>query len=129
MITDPQIAIEVLIGIAVVSIQLFFFFSSYGKIKMLSALLPQNKIDESFLQTSDTANGSIQLIKTDSKTFGKEFTETINSINKYLSKNQGATDFSIIKSIVERSIETKENSVAANVTLPLYIGLMGTFTG
>jgi len=124
-----QVAFEIIIAIVVVGIQLFFFFTSYGKIKLLSALLPKSKLDESFLQTSDTANGSIQLIKTDANTFSQDFTETIDSINKYLLKNQGATDFSIIKSIVERSIETKENSVAANVTLPLYIGLMGTFTG
>lgn len=124
-----QVAFEIIIVIVVVGIQLFFFFSSYGKIKLLSALLPKVKLDESFLQTSDTANGEIQLIKNDVNNFSKDFTETIDSINKYLMKNQGATEFSIIKSIVERSIETKENSVAANVTLPLYVGLMGTFTG
>jgi biopolymer transport protein ExbB/TolQ len=129
MIYNSQVVFEIVIAIAVVIIQLIFFFSSYGKIRLLSALLPQKKLDESFLQTSETPNGSIQLIKTDTNTFSEHFIEIIGSINKYLSKNQGATDFSIIKSIVERSIESKENSVASNVSLPLYVGLMGTFTG
>jgi len=126
---DVQIAIEIIITIAVVSIQLFFFYATYQKIKLLSELFPARKLDESFLQSSDTVNGTIELIKIDSRIFGKYFTEIITSINKYLLKNQGATDFSIIKSIVERSIETRESSVSANITLPLYIGLMGTFIG
>lgn len=126
---ETQIVFEIFVAIAVVITQLYFFYTSYQSINNLSALLPKDKLDKSFLQTSDTTNGSIQLIKNDSNLFSKEFSEVITSINKYLSQNQGATDYSIIKSIVERSIETKENSVGANVTLPLYIGLMGTFVG
>lgn len=126
---NAQFAIEIAVGIAVVIIQLYFFYATYQKINLLSGLFPAKNLDESFLQSSDTPNGTIQLIKIDSKLYSKDFTAVIDSINKYLKKNQGATDFSIIKSIVERSIETRESAVSSNVTLPLYIGLMGTFTG
>lgn len=126
---NTQIAIEVIVAIAVVLIQLFFFYATLKKINLLSNLFPSKNLDESFLLSSDIANGKIQTIKIDSQLYSKDFTEVIDSINKYLKKNQGSTDFSIIKSIVERSIETRDNAVSANVTLPLYIGLMGTFTG
>mgnify|MGYP001457197715 CR=1 FL=1 len=126
---ESQIIFEIFVAVAVVLLQLYFFYTSYEKINNLAAILPKDKLDKSFLQTTDTTNGSIQLIRNDSKLFSKEFSDVVGSINKYLSQNQGATDYSIIKSIVERSIETKENSVGANVTLPLYIGLMGTFVG
>ena len=126
---NAQFAKEIAVGIAVVIIQLYCFYSTYQKINLLSGLFPSKNLDESSLQSSDTPNGVIQLIKIESKHYSKDFTVVIDSINKYLKKNQGATDFSIIKSIVERSIETRESAVSSNVTLPLYIGLMGTFTG
>ncbi|WP_428656028.1 hypothetical protein [Runella sp.] len=121
--------LEILLVIAVVLLQLYFFNSTYQRIKLLSNLFPTQNLDESFLQSSDTSNGVIQLIRIDRNLYSEEFTNIINSINNYLKKNQGATDFSIIESIVERNIETRENAVSSNVTLPLYIGLMGTFTG
>ena len=126
---NSQFTIEIVVVISVVILQLYFFYSTYKKINLLSNLFPSKNLDESFLQSSDTPNGAIQLIKLDRQLFSEDFTAAIDSINKYLKKNQGATDFSIIKSIVERSIEKRENAVSANVTLPLYIGLMGTFTG
>lgn len=124
-----EVIIEILVAIGVVAVQIYFFNSTGRKIKDLYNLFPSKNLDETFLQSSDTVNGELLLIRIDSNLYSKEFTNVIDSINKYLKKNQGATDFTIIKSIVERSIETKENTVSTNITLPLYIGLMGTFTG
>jgi hypothetical protein len=124
-----EIIIEVAVAIVVVALQFSFFNGTAQKIKDLSNLFPSINLDETYLQSSDTLNGELLLIRIDSNLYSIEFTTVIDSINKYLKKNQGATDFSIIKSIVERSIETKENTVSNNITLPLYIGLMGTFTG
>ena len=61
--------------------------------------------------------------------FSEEFQEIIKSINKYLDNNSGTADFSIIKNIVERGVNSKENHATLNISLPLYIGLMGTFIG
>lgn len=126
---NAEIIIEIVVAIAVVLIQIYFFYTTGQKIKLLSNLFPSQNLDESFLQYSDTANGETQRIRIDTNLYSEEFTSVVDSINKYLKKNQGATDFSIIKSIVERSIESRENAVSSNITLPLYIGLMGTFTG
>lgn len=126
---NSHFALEIVVAIAVVLIQLLFFYTTFQKIKLLSSFFPLRDLDESDLLSSETQNGSIQLIRIDTTHYSEYFTTVINSINKYLYKNQGATDFTIIKSIVERSIETRENSVSSNVTLPLYVGLMGTFIG
>ena len=124
-----EIIIEIVVALIVVAIQLYFFNDTKKKIALLSNLFPIKNLDESFLETSETENGIIQTIRIEYRLFSDDFTYAIYSINQYLHKNHGATDFSIIKSIVERSIETRENAVNTNITLPIYIGLMGTFTG
>lgn len=126
---DLIIALEIFMLVIVVSIQFGFFFSTLKKIKLLSNLFPKSNFDASFLRPSTTDNSLTQLIKVDNELYNQYFKEVINSINKYLIRNQGASDFAIIKSILERSIEARENSVSSNVSLPLYIGLMGTFIG
>jgi len=126
---DLVIALEILMLVIVISIQFWFYFSTLKKIKLLSNLFPKSNFDASFLRPSNTNNGLTQLIKVDNELYNQYFKEVIISINKYLIRNPGASDFAIIKSILERSIEARENSVSSNVSLPLYIGLMGTFIG
>jgi len=60
--------------------------------------------------------------------------ETINNvkvaINTYLINNFGAAvNFSIIKDIVDREINVKDEEIAQTVTLPLYLGLAATMIG
>lgn len=53
-----------------------------------------------------------------------------NSINTYLQKNVGAaSDFNLIKDIVERNCDTLESEISSQTPLPLYMGLMGTVAG
>jgi biopolymer transport protein ExbB/TolQ len=124
-----QLVIELFITIAIVCIQLIFFYSTFKKIREVTFFFPPNDFDESFIQHKEINGQDIQLLKDDDLSFSEDFISVISSINKYLLKNRGVTDFSIIKSIVERNIESRENLVSANISLPLYIGLMGTFTG
>ena len=52
------------------------------------------------------------------------------SINTYLRKNKGAaSDFNLIKDIVERNCDTLEAEISSQTPLPLYLGLMGTVAG
>jgi len=52
------------------------------------------------------------------------------SINTYLIRNKGAvTDFTLIKDIVERNLETEEDEITQLATIPLYLGLLGTMLG
>jgi hypothetical protein len=125
---DFTLSLELVIVAGVVSTQFYFFYSTLEKINKLSDLFPENILDSSSIHPAGSAAKS-ETLKTDERQFSKPFNHILESINKYLIKNKGATDFSIIKSIVERSIDSKESFVSSNISLPLYIGLMGTFSG
>ena len=52
------------------------------------------------------------------------------AINTYLINNYGAAvNFSIIKDIVDREIEVKDDEISQSITLPLYFGLAATMIG
>jgi len=52
------------------------------------------------------------------------------SINHYLIRNhQASTDFNLIKDIVERYVNSTEENINQSVSVPLYLGLMGTMIG
>jgi hypothetical protein len=53
-----------------------------------------------------------------------------HSINNYLVKNRGAvSDFHLMKDIVERNCDSKEEEINAQIPVPLYLGLVGTMAG
>jgi len=52
------------------------------------------------------------------------------NINKYLTNNFGADiNFSIIKDMIEREVEVKEEEISNTISTPLYLGLAGAMTG
>ncbi|MCU0468312.1 MAG: MotA/TolQ/ExbB proton channel family protein [Arcicella sp.] len=54
----------------------------------------------------------------------------IGGINVYLLRNQGAaSDFNLIKDIVERNSDALEEDINLLAPMPLYLGLMGTMLG
>ena len=54
----------------------------------------------------------------------------IDSLNIYLIRNKGvASDFHLIKDVVERNCDVIEEDINQTISLPLYIGLLGTFFG
>ena len=58
------------------------------------------------------------------------FENVLFSINNYLIRNRGAaTDFHLIKDIVERNTDAIEQDISLSVGIPLYLGLMGTMMG
>ena len=58
-----------------------------------------------------------------------KFNELVNEINEYLAKNEGTTDFGIIKDKVQNRIEALYEDATSKVSFPTYLGLMGTFFG
>ena len=53
-----------------------------------------------------------------------------DAINNYLINNYGASvNFSIIKDIVDREVEVKDDEISQSITLPLYLGLGATMIG
>ncbi len=58
------------------------------------------------------------------------FSKIIRSTNEYLKRNKGAAaDFDILKDVSERYSEALEAEVQSTVSTPLYVGLLGTFSG
>ncbi len=53
----------------------------------------------------------------------------IDELNKYIRQNIGTTDFAVIQNKTERFTETIYENSTSNLSMPTYIGLMGTFTG
>ena len=49
--------------------------------------------------------------------------------NDYLIRNKGAADFDILKELAERKSASQQSAIDSNIALPLYIGLLCTFTG
>ena len=54
----------------------------------------------------------------------------ITALNNYLSKNKGAaSDFHLMKDVVERYCDAEEEEITTQQPIPLYLGLMGTMVG
>ncbi len=57
-------------------------------------------------------------------------TKIKKAINTYLINNYGAAvNFSIIKDIIDREVEVKDEEITQTITIPLYLGLAATMVG
>lgn len=67
----------------------------------------------------------------DIKSGGNAVTDKIiYALNTYLIRNKGvASDFHLIKDVVERNTDAVENDIDQSISIPLYLGLLGTFLG
>ena len=60
----------------------------------------------------------------------KEFGEIVTDTNDYLRANKGAAaDFNALRDISEREAELLDAEIEAQISTPLYLGLLGTFAG
>ncbi len=58
------------------------------------------------------------------------FDNILHYINVYLLRNKGAaSDFNLIKDVVERNLDIEIDELDRTVTTPLYLGLIGTMVG
>ncbi len=91
----------------------------------------EDKIDlneESF--TKHAVDEVVKLSLVDTEGSNETITKIKVAINTYLINNYGAAvNFSIIKDIVDREIEVKDEEISQSVTLPLYLGLAATMIG
>lgn len=53
----------------------------------------------------------------------------IGEINDYVRKSKGTTDFSVIQNKTERLVDMQYDDTTARMSFPIYLGLMGTFSG
>ncbi len=126
---DFQLIFEAALTIGIIGIQLFFFKNTKKRISELVNVFPAKPLAEKNISTFDTGEETVEVIEIEDYKYSDTLTDIVNSINNYLIGNKGAIDFSIIKSVVERNVELKEEEITSNISLPLYIGLMGTFLG
>lgn len=104
----------------------------FPSLKYLSVIQVTLKDENNIYETSNEVETiPISQIKcTDSSQGLCVFQKILNSINNYLYKNKGAvSDFMLIKDIVERNCDSKEEEIETQTPIPLYIGLMGTMIG
>jgi len=91
----------------------------------------EDKVDldkESFAEIASDDIVKLSLVDTEGK--NDVITNIKIAINTYLINNYGAAvNFSIIKDIVDREIEVKDEEITQSVTLPLYLGLAATMIG
>ncbi|RMG56272.1 MAG: hypothetical protein D6722_26755 [Bacteroidetes bacterium] len=123
---EPIFMIEMgLVALAVLG-QLLVFFRNGQAIQQLSKLFPP---PSHLRPETKTIEGSEVTRIAEQPTFGVTFREIVRTTNAYLERNRGAADFDILKEIADRKVMARERAIEANITLPLYIGLLCTFTG
>ncbi|GHT46412.1 hypothetical protein AGMMS49965_23960 [Bacteroidia bacterium] len=117
-----------IIIIAVIALIVIFQFKSYlsnkEKLKTFADVFPANDnqlellaVDENVVGISTQHSNSVLNV-------------IVESINNYLLNNAGAvSDFHIIKDIVDRNCDAKEEEIDTQIPVPLYLGLMGTMVG
>lgn len=73
---------------------------------------------------------NIPLVDVDSEAPANDIKSIRDTLNDYLINNYGAAvNFSIIKDIVDREVEVKDEDISTSITTPLYFGLAATMIG
>ncbi len=143
--------IEYIILFLIISTQIYAFIEVYKKSKRLRSIFPsvsairivqrqisleganEIEIEKIIKEGSDFSHNSVKVDLISyirSKGCSIEFRKIINSTNLYLVKNKGnAADFKILKEVAENEIEKNDANIQSILSVPLYLGLAGTFAG
>ncbi len=144
-----EILIASTLALVVILSQFYFFFKTKKECKNLSNLFPEkhdefgqdilkisptviDPVSKDYIEFIDSEESmTVNLIDVNNNvSISKSFREILDGTNKYLRNNVETTaEFNILKDIAERISDSDENKISATVSLPLYIGLMGTFVG
>jgi hypothetical protein len=111
----------------IVCLQAYNFFQTNRRIAVFRNIFPA--MDQFGIQQSMEGGETVELIG--QKGGGNAVTKKIvYSLNTYLLRNKGvASDFHLIKDVVERNCDSVEEDINQTISLPLYLGLLGTFLG
>jgi len=106
--------------------QIHLFSDTVNKSHFFKKIFP---VGEDALGLDFSENGELY-ISTNTSEYNSAFNVIIRSINNYLCHNEGAvSDFHLIKDIVERNCDAKEEEINTQIPIPLYLGLVGTMMG
>lgn len=120
--------IEIILIVVIITIQYDLFSKTARKINQLKVLFPGFELTSNNIKIVQFTDSACEQIVLPNHNFS-EFENIVKATNSYLKKNKGSTDFAIIKNVAERVAESQEAAVTTNIGLPLYVGLMGTFSG
>lgn len=102
-------------------IQLWVFCTTIKKLYIFNNFFPK-----SGEWKADIINNTYQILTPNASDEAKEL---VREVNEYLAKNEGTTDFGIIKDKTERRLESLYEDAMSKISYPTYLGLMGTFFG
>lgn len=128
-ITNVSLIERLIIGI-ILGLQIIAFLNVFIKISLLKSYFPN--ISELKLIKKDISEDlSVDILAvTDEDQCNPDFINVVESTNSYLENNKGsAANFSIIKGITERHLDSVINSISNTISVPLFLGLAGTFFG
>jgi hypothetical protein len=149
----PLIIAELIIIIFVIGFQIFHSVKTYLNINKLAGIFIQpllvrnGYVDRKFLETPDSIEANLvhspgedEPIHQNHQFARIALTETAGeneiilrmkkAINTYLLNNFGAAvNFSIIRDIVDRETDAKDEEISQSVPTPLYLGLAATMVG
>ena len=112
------------IVLAIVLLQIFFFFMNVNRMKEYKQIFENQK---SWKILHDEETNFVSGINGDGNSV---FSSIKDSINKYLGNNSGSViDFQLLKDSVDRHCDVVENDVNTLTPVPLYCGLAGTMAG
>ena len=132
----------VLVILAIIIAQIYIYRNTKKKIATYKSIFPNSASsysivereiqvansndEEDYVDDIDTISVSQLNINTDNNTLK----EIRNALNMYLQKNKGAaSDFYLMKDVVERYCDAEEEEINIQQPIPLYLGLMGTMVG
>ncbi len=149
-ISKNSFTIEIYLIIFVVIIQFVFFLKALKDIWLLKNIFKHylyeekvnfDRINQTIVDESTQDGSNERIINSKSKniieisiigTSGKNeiILRIKEMINLYLINNYGAAvNFSIIKDIIDREVDVKDEEIAQSIPTPLYLGLAATMLG
>lgn len=132
-------AIVIAIIVVIVCFQVYSYGDTVKKIRRYKSIFPKSvsaySLREMFLKNEKE---EAETIEDDGVTISQvhidgaspTLIEVEHSLNMYLQKNKGAaSDFHLMKDVVERYCDADEEGITTQQPIPLYLGLMGTMVG
>ena len=118
--------IEILLILGLIAWQGYIFFLNGRLIERVRAMYPSvGRLGVENRMVAGTGYDALT-VAAPSPEFGKVITDT----NDYLQANKGAAaDFNTLRDISEREAELLDAEIEAQISTPLYLGLLGTFGG
>ena len=117
-----QYYIVALFVILIVVWQLCSYVRNVQRINRLNNLFSKNEFN--------TLLNEEGVVSIENNLASEDYKTTLKDVNSYLAKNKNkASDYHIIKEIVERNAHSVEEEIDTMLSTPLYLGLMATIIG